>query len=360
MCGERGVHGRHLKGGGLKGAEGQRGVAGAHGLFPAPRQGGHAESAGHVGNREHTRTLDDLHGVGVHRLRGCLESVQQPVAGVIVVVEPAVGAVQLGGHVAAGCIEACVGREALFERGGQSNRLERRARLEARHHRHNDFCLALGRLASPALARGDGQHLPGAGLDHGDRGGNPVAWRQGSIDRLLRDVHGSRLHRRSDAQPAPEQQVGTRLLGGAEHRVLEHRLEHQLAVVGPARDAAAVGRRGELGAQPRSRRSNGLGMSDTPRILHALEDHIAPQGRQPRVGDRVVGRRPLQHARQRGRLGQGDLGQPHSEVALGGRGHTVSPPTEVDGVQVGGEHAVLAQLALRLDGEPGLAQLATQ
>ncbi len=111
------------------------------------------------------------------------------------------------------------------------------------------------------------------------------------------------------------------------------------------RDRLALGRRG-------------LRLGRVVVVDHPVEHHVAPRGGGIEVVVGIGGRRALDEPGQQRAFGEREIADRLAEVLLRRRGHAVGAVPEVHGVQVQLEDAVLAVVALELQGEARLPQLA--
>ncbi len=229
-------------------------------------------------------------------------------------------------------------------RGGEDDRLERRARL------------ALGRGREVELvARRSGRHgrhradRAGRGVDRDDRPGRVVpAWQ------LLRQgVHGgvlqARPDRRVDLQPT---RANCRRAVGLLQEVLDVADEVRL----PARIRRA---RAQV-ETPVGRRRGVLRVGDVPAPSQRAQDRVAAAERGGGVVERVVVGRRLRQPRQKGSLLERQPARRNREVRLGRSFDAVRVVAVVDVVEVGGEDSVPRPGARELDGEASLDDLPLQ
>ena len=313
---------------------------GGHGL---QRRRAHAETLGHVDNVGRADVDRELrvHGV-VRGQRGVLE---RDGAGVraasrrhvphrrVVVGLPR----ERCRHVRRGA-----GVDALLNRRGEGDRLERRAGLAAPLRGEVELVLA-------EVARGGhGHDLSGLWSDRDDRSVGIARGLQHRAHRGARLGLQLGIERRRDLQAA-----GTNA-GRADVGILRQLIgdvtdKERLADL--AVDTAA------LEVQLR-----GVGLAlllrgDHARLTHCLEHLGAPLERGLRVLVRVVGRRQLWQAREQRGLWQRQVLRRLGEVGLRGSLHAVRVVAVEDGVQVRRQDLVFGEAVLKLHGQHGLAQL---
>src|SRR3954471_7222387 len=83
------------------------------------------------------------------------------------------------------------------------------------------------------------------------------------------------------------------------------------------------------------------GLVDETKLAHAAQHVLAPLGCTLRIGDRVVARRPLWHARQRRGLTQRELVELLAEVGFCSRRDAISALPEEDHIEIQREDFLL-------------------
>ena len=327
---------RHFLGGHLGRAERERLVRRQLGLDP------HA-----VGGLRHglrADVLGDAHEarVGRHREGACHSA--RPVRGAVVVLQLVAVDVRRGRTV-----HHRLGRDAVFQRPHQRERLERRTRRTVRLRGE----VVLVRLeVAPADERLD---VAGVGIDY--REGHVVLVRHAFALRRRRGLRGlldARIERGHDSQTAFEDLVLVVLL--------QQQLAHVACEVRVQVDAvvAALLRRVEVAGQRNRRGLVMLFLGDAPVRKHAVKHHVAARLARLGVLQRVVGRRGLRDADERGRLHEGKVGRVLGEVGLRGGLDAVGAAAVVDGVQVHEQDLVFGVLLFQLHGDVDLAHLALE
>ena len=226
-------------------------------------------------------------------------------------------------------VEGVLQREAVLDRGGVGEGLERRARHAAR-----DGPVDLG--VEVVLAAVEAEQGAGADLDGRHRDVQLAAVE--ALGPLLGLTLLGRRHRLlGEGRGDPQAAAVDVLLGVAEaQQLVAHQLEHVAAL------AAVLALRLDLGElrQPLLRLV-GLGRRDRAHVGHRAE-HVLVARLEVLLGLLAVGRvevgRVVQHARQDRRLSQGQLGRRLVEEGLRGRLDAVGAAAEVDGVEVALEH----------------------
>ena len=102
----------------------------------------------------------------------------------------------------------------------------------------------------------------------------------------------------------------------------------------------------------------GGGGVDEAELDHPAQHVFAPVGRTLRIADRIVFRRPLRHACQRGSLAQGEIVELLAEVGFRGGGDAIGALPEEDHVEIQREDFFLGEFALQPVRDERLLQLA--
>ena len=102
----------------------------------------------------------------------------------------------------------------------------------------------------------------------------------------------------------------------------------------------------------------GGGLVDEAELAHAAQHVLAAFGGALRIGDRVVLRRPLRHARQRGRFAERELVELLAEVGFRRRGHAVGALAEEDHVEIQREDFLLGEFVFEPVGDESFLQFA--
>ena len=251
--------------------------------------------AHHVRRPDDVRRADFVDELGedrVHGVRGRVDEVHRPrrlVREVVHVPEHAVrAALDVGHGVGRRAVEVRVERNALVERGGEDERLERAAGLPSALRRQVELQLPPAREVADHRADG-----AGARVDRDERGAGVGRLREMRRDRRAGDLLQPRVDRRLDVQPA-------RL--DAPRAVEAHELLLDVAEEVRMDDLAVEA----PGLEP-ERRVHGpavLEPVDVARAEHRAQHFVPPQESDARPLQRVVHRRRLRQAGEQRRLRQ--------------------------------------------------------
>ena len=102
----------------------------------------------------------------------------------------------------------------------------------------------------------------------------------------------------------------------------------------------------------------GGGCVDESELDHPAQHVFAPVGSALRIADRIVFRRPLRHACQRGSLAQREIVELLAEIGFRGGGDAVGALPEEDHVEIQRENFFLGEITLQPVGDERLLQLA--
>ncbi len=237
--------------------------------------------------------------------------------------------------------------DSRLERGGEHERLERRARLALTLRCQVELAVVV------VAAADHRQHRTGVRVECDERRSRPDRRRQLLRDRLACELLQSEVDRRRHAQV------------GAVHIPRATR-SHELVgdVVREVGRGRALRRRQADVLRLRHRRldrARVLLRGDVVLVEHLPEHQVPTGARELRMSHRVPQGRVLGDTGEQRRLGQGDVRRVGavSEVHLAGLLDAVGAVAEVDGVQVRGQDLVLRPLLFEPPGECRLLQLAS-